>query len=576
MAENSFEVINHRQEAVEETIDWILNTREEFNTESGYCLKVAMDLPPVSRTEPEILVSAIEGILDRYNIQIPLDVRDQLLKNNQDEIIFFAPVLDKVLKPRTVVINTNPEIRALIVRGEPPIDGLDGKIEIGFDYNEKPGKLLPDGTIDFRNINKFPQVYEGQVIMTIYDPTDGTPGTDVEGRLIPPNKGHAFEVDVGQGVKKRMYYDEEEKRNFYEYMADRSGIVICEFENDIRDVYHLKKIEIRNQIVVRNIDFSTGNIGDVIEEVRCVVDVIVEGDIRRNFAVIVDGDMEVKGAVEGQSIDVSGELKAAYVSSAVKAGKKIEVKSALNAKLESDELVLVYREVVRCHINSPVVVMQPKGTPVILIGQCDVEAQRLYIDKCEIRSSLTAEIGKGLFDELHQLELRRVMLKRSLDSCRVELKNKAMILLEKIKIKKNAFGNNMDREFEFVKDLGIRLLKGEIGFEQVVLELKQWGKIENNANIPLFKALYALTEAKEKESKVVQDLEAIEIQKKKLEQELSRMEVSIKGILKGSGRITVRCNEQSFKWYADTSSKRTYITVQLNYIPGQGMVVSEL
>ncbi|OCC15474.1 hypothetical protein DBT_1221 [Dissulfuribacter thermophilus] len=576
MIENSSEELDLKKEAVEDITEWILNTIEEVNTESGYCLKVAMDLPPISKAEPKILVSAIEGILAHYNIQIPSDIRQELLETQQHEAVFLAPALGKDLRPRTVSINTNAEIRALIIRGEPPIDGLDGKIEVHFDYNEKPGKFLPDGTIDFRTINKFPQAYAGQILLTIYEPTNGTPGTDVEGRLIPPKIGHAFEVDVGEGIEVRRDYDDEEKRHLYEYLADRSGIIICDFENDIRDAYHLRQIEVRNRLIVRNIDFSTGNIGDLIEEVRCVADVIVEGDIRGNFAVIIDGNLEVKGAVEGERIDVSGELKAAYIRSSVKVGKKIEAWTALNARLKSDEFVLIRREVARCLIISPIVVMQPKGIPVILIGQCDVAARRLYIDRCEIRSHLNVEIGKDLFDELDQVFQKREMLKRSIESLRVELKDKAMIFLEKIKTIKNAFGNHKDREFEFLKDLGTRLLKGEIGFEEAILQLKQWGKIENNVNLPLVKALKSFIDTKENEARVTQDLEAIEIQKKELEQELSRMEVRVKGILKGCGCLNIRCNEQSFKWYADASSERTQITIQLNYIPGQGMVASEL
>ncbi len=576
MVENSFEEFDLNKEAVEDITDWILNTIEEVNTESGYCLKVAMDLPPISKAEPKMLVPAIEGILSRYHIQIPPDIKQELLETHQHEAVFLAPALGKDLRPRTVSINTNAEIRALIIRGEPPVDGLDGKIEVHFDYNEKPGRILSDGTIDFRSINKFPQAYAGQILLNIYEPTKGTPGTDVEGRLIPPKIGHAFEVEAGEGIKVRRDFDDEEQRHFNEYLADRSGIVICSFENDIRDAFHLKQIEIRNQLTVRDIDFSTGNIGDVVEEVRCVADVIVEGDIRGNFAVIIDGNLEVKGAVEGQRIDVSGKLKATYIRSSVKVGEKIEAWTALNARLKSDELVLIHREVARCLIISPIVVMQPKGIPVILIGQCDVTARRLYIDRCEIRSHLNVEIGKDLFDELDQVFQKREMLKRSIESLRVELKDKAMIFLEKIKTIKNAFGNHKDREFDFLKDLGTRLLKSEIGFEEAVLQLKQWEKIGNNVNLPLVKALKSFIDAKENEARVTQDLKAIEIQKKELEQELARMEVRVKGILKGCGCLTIRCNEQSFKWYAEVSSERTHINIQLNYIPGQGMVVSEL
>ena len=289
-------------ESQEDIAALILSTLEELRTDGGYCLKVSMDLPPMSRVENDKLLDGIDAILRQYNIEIPPDIRKELQTKTQCEVVFLAPSLHDGLRPRTVAINTNAEVRSLFIRGEAPIDGKDSRIEVHFDYSEKPGRLLPDGTIDFRNINKFPQAKEGQILLSVYEPTQGTPGTDVEGGRIPPKTGNEYSVDAGEGIKTEKRYDDEEKRYFTAYIAERPGIVICTFEGGVHDAEHLRQIEIRNKITVKNIDFSTGNIGDTAEEVRCVADVTVEGDIKGSFAVIIDGNLEVKGAVEGEKV----------------------------------------------------------------------------------------------------------------------------------------------------------------------------------------------------------------------------------------------------------------------------------
>ena len=560
------------EETEQEIINWILDTVDELRTDEGYCLKATMDLPPMSRVDNSVLINCIEAILAQFNISIPPDILRELSENSQHEAVFLAPSIHKELRPRTVSINTSADIRAIFIRGEPPIDGKDGKIEVHFDYTEKPGRLLPDGTIDFRNINKFPQVKEGQVLLNIYEPTRGTPGTDVYGGHVPPKEGRAFEVEAGDGIRVERKYDDEEKRYFNSYLAEKAGIVICHFEGDIRDAFHLRQVEIKNQITVKDIDFSTGNIGDAVEEIRCVADVTVNGDIKGSFVVIIEGNLEVRGAVEGEKVDVSGDLKASFVRSSVRIGKKAEIGSALNATLKSDELIVVEREVARCVIRCPNLIFQPKGTPTVLIGQCQARVLTLNARGVEIRSHFVVILGEELLKQLDQLNKRRDAVERELEGLSVEFKDKATIFIQKIKMLNGIAQKVDDKELIFLQEVGTKLLKGEIGHEETRALLAKWGSIENPGNLTILKALTSLIETREDEERLSSELEAIGRQEEGIKEQLSRMYVQLEGSLKGSGKLEVVCGRQVLKWQADASGKNTPISIEVRYVLGKGLV----
>ncbi len=565
-----------RNEIEADSTSWILDTLDEVRTEDGFCIKAAMDLPPISRLQGEELLNSIETILKQYNIEVPPDIRREILDGSQHEAIFLAPATHKGLRPRTVAINTSAEIRCLFIRGEPPIDGKDGKIIVHFDYTEKPGRLLPDGTIDFRNINKFPQVIEGQVLIDVYEPTPGTPGTDVAGGHIPAREGKSFQVEAGEGIRTERKYDDQERRYYLSFIAEKSGIVICSFDGDVRDAEHLRNIEIKNKITVRDIDFSTGNIGDALEEVRCVADVVVEGDIKGRFAVIIDGSLDVRGAVEGEKIDVSGDLRAAFVRSSVRIGGKAEIASALNASIKSEDIVVIEREIGRCSIEAPTLILHPKKTNKVLVGQLDASVQSFYGKGCEIRSKLVVEMGRSLLDQLKTIEKREASLMREIEVVQGKIKDRALIFFQKIKMIKSAMKNRKDKELEYLQELGMRLLKEEIHTDEVLEVIDKMGSSQDSGIQSIVKALRSFAISKDEEERFIDELEAIKLQKEGIREKLSRMEVVMDGVIKGSGSVEIVCGEENLKWQTRPSGDEFPLRVQVTYVPGEGLVTKEL
>jgi hypothetical protein len=158
--------------SVQEIVQWIREGIEEERTGSDI-IRVIMDIPPVRRIEGAKIITALKEILSEYAIQLPSDVTDAIEKGISEEFMFAAPAREKYLRPRNVMINTAPEVCTLMISGEEPVDGDPGFLEVHYDFSVKSGKLLPDGSIDFREMNRFPQARAGELLLRLYEPTEG-------------------------------------------------------------------------------------------------------------------------------------------------------------------------------------------------------------------------------------------------------------------------------------------------------------------------------------------------------------------------------------------------------------------
>ena len=96
------------------------------------------------------------------------------------------------------------ELKTLtIAQGSFPGEGKDPEIAYHFETNPlKAGKLLEDGTIDWKDRGEIPQVDEGNLLVEIVPGIDGTVGMDVFGNEIPALPIAKISLNAGKGVKK--------------------------------------------------------------------------------------------------------------------------------------------------------------------------------------------------------------------------------------------------------------------------------------------------------------------------------------------------------------------------------------
>ncbi|MBN2800511.1 MAG: DUF342 domain-containing protein [Deltaproteobacteria bacterium] len=176
-----------------------------------------------------------------------------------------------------------PRVSEVVARGLPAVDGEDGRLEVVMDLGPRPGRLLPDGTIDFRSRAIFEEVAAGALIAVLRRPTGGTEGFDVTGRITRQRPGRDLRLETeGDAL-----FD----RETGEVRASRAGVVSL-----VRA--HLLRVSAL-QTIKGDVDYATGHIhsGGSVE---------IRGSVRPGFHVEAAGDVLIHGAVDSAEIRCGG------------------------------------------------------------------------------------------------------------------------------------------------------------------------------------------------------------------------------------------------------------------------------
>ncbi len=233
--------------------------------------------------------------------------------------------------------NKEPQTGVLIAKGQMPVHGKDSKLDFKIDlFTQQVGKQLEDGSIDYREINKYKVVYKDGEIVSRTPPAPGTPGQSVCGDALECKNGREIRMNTGKNI--RTQTDEAGVDHFF---ATVSGAVSYSAERKFLDVLTEIKIE-------GDIDYNVGNLvfpGNV----------YITGFVQGGFVVkatgkvyvgksisnaLVESDMDVnvkEGIIGGSTVRAKGQVQALFVE---------------NSQVEAAGDILIRESVVDSHIGS--------------------------------------------------------------------------------------------------------------------------------------------------------------------------------------------------------------------------------
>ncbi len=222
--------------------------------------------------------------------------------------------------------------------GKDKVDGEDGEYQyaINTNINRKP-KLLPDGSVDYHNIDLFVQVKEGDLIATYIPPTTGIYGFQVTGEMQQPTKGKEQKKLHGKGVL------EISEGRFIATMKGRieqNGLVI----NIVEGYIHNGDLTMNDGNIFFDGDvLITGDVGDhvIVESTK---NIEVEGMVGASF-LKAGGDIIIKGGVNAKDegkIESDGGVSAKFLERAtIFAGKDIQSNYILHSNIRTEGYVIV-------------------------------------------------------------------------------------------------------------------------------------------------------------------------------------------------------------------------------------------
>lgn len=222
-----------------------------------------------------------------------------------------------------------------IAVGKPPVNGTDGYFEYFFDpAPERKPVELPDGSVDFQNMDLCEEVREGQKLAFYHKAGNGEQGKSVTGRILPTKKGKDLLPLRGKGFTLL-----EDKRT---YICNQSGKV--ELSSG--------KMEITSVVMLPEVNQATGNVrfegnvsiaGDVGSGavIEAGGDVIIDGFVENAF-IYAKGDVILKKGVNGGNIEAEGSVCGKFFESVnVRAGRSIQVNYCLHSNLFCEDTINV-------------------------------------------------------------------------------------------------------------------------------------------------------------------------------------------------------------------------------------------
>lgn len=216
--------------------------------------------------------------------------------------------------------------KILVALGKPAIDGKDGFYEffVRTDLPRIPAPL-PDGGVDYINIEAFEMVEEGQKLASYHPAEAGSDGTNVFGESIHARRGLEIPTLKGQGFSLSpdgmTYYARVSGK--FEFLNGRIVITnMVVIREDVTGVYG--KIDVDGSVYVVGSVHSGGYIkaaGDIIVEYNVEAAKLIAGGnimIKRGSCSKHDCYIEEGGEVSGSffeaaNINAEGNVKANYI-----------------------------------------------------------------------------------------------------------------------------------------------------------------------------------------------------------------------------------------------------------------------
>jgi len=284
------------------------------------------------------------------------------------------------------LVKARSDMNILCATGERPRDGDDAYLKYHVDIESQGRPVeLEDGSVDFKNINTFLSVTEGQLLVEKIPPTLGTPGKDVLGLPIKAKPGKDISMPLGKNVT----------------VVDNCRLIAA-IEGQLHIVR--KRIDVVPTIeVAADVDYSTGNID-------FVGNVIVHGSVQSGFSIKAGGNVEIRGTVSGGMVEANNIIIRMGVKgmkrSVIKSRGRLVTKFIENATVYADQEVIISDVVLNSSIFAGVKVIVEGRRGIVIGGRISAgETIRIRTagNQSHVVTDLEVSVNPFLKDELHNL-----------------------------------------------------------------------------------------------------------------------------------------------------------------------------
>jgi len=464
----------------------------------------------------------------------------------------------------TLTILLTSKLLHLTLEGTPVIPSQDGTIaESYFDSESCPGAVKKDGKIDFREINKYPIVKAGDKLFFIARQSQGKPGMEYDGNIVQVPTALPLELNLKGGVDRVDRVDDQGNIIGHFLVASKTGVVLLTRIDD-----KIAGIEISDELDVKRLDYSTGNIGT---KFLCPISMKID-TICGGFKIRARG-MVAANVLEGGEIETDSQaiINTIEPGSIVRAQKDIIFHFARNAILTSETgCITILDELMDSTLLSRDISFEKnRGT----LTNNTLDAETIFLKNIYFCGENALYFGRRLFSDRQALfDARKNLEKEMLSLNETEKELMEHFFHELKRLTKTLKTNPLLREN--IKNL--ILATRTMDFDTLDSELETIGKLMNTKEVATIKnQLVTLKQIKNRFFKEQEE----ELKKKIQEtnQRMSAMSLTIEGFLRRAATLKIYTgeeeNEISLKpavFIESEKNEDTLIKIQGTYHPRQG------
>ncbi|MCF6248760.1 MAG: FapA family protein [Desulfobacula sp.] len=357
----------------------------------------------------QIISKALLQLMPRFNIKpslFILGLRDLFQKKiaPDENEVFHTQINDweDTLHDDDKSINRSLEIilskktLQVTVTALSPVPCIDGRIDKSyFNHEQSAGKLLKDGIINFKEINKYPIVNAGDKLFHIGHEKQGKPGISFDGKLLPVREAVPLMINIGPGVER---IDDVDDGTFdsrgYHLQAQTTGVVLLDWDDD----GIVRGIQIDDEVEIKRLDYSVGNIGT---QYTCPISARI-GIICNVFKIRINGRVQVDIS-EGAEIITNNEAQISLVQSGsnISALKDIEISSSSGSNISSEEgCITINNELIDSNISAPDIVFKKSRG---LLTNNLIKTNKLFFNGLYLSGENIIHFGCSLFSQKETL-----------------------------------------------------------------------------------------------------------------------------------------------------------------------------
>lgn len=532
----------------------------------------------------QVILKAIFQLLPRFNVKpvsLMMGLKELLATDSKtgEQAVFETAVsnpesilyADDQIFSRTFKAVATPKVLRIILKGTPAVPSIDGQIaESYFDHEKTAGALLKDGIINFKEINRYPTVKSGDRLFHISPEKQGRPGISFDGKLIPVEEARPMVITIGPGVDKTIdFTDTSANVKGYFLHALKTGVVVIDWDKDGNPL----SIAIQDEIEIKRLDYSTGNIGS---RFVCPISAKI-GIICNGFKINVNGRVQADVS-EGAHIETnnSARVSICHRGTTVSAAHDVELASAVGSFIRSESgTVTIESELLDSKIEAPKITFdKPSG----LLTNNRITTNNIQLKGLNFSGVNVIYFGSGLFARKKELIKSLGGVKDKL----LDLTNNEKILMEKLQVelkKMTPLAQTYPDLTPHIKQ--VILATKTMNFKTIMSEMDRIQ--ERNNTKPVFQTRLIFEELEKlpkKNRTQTIEKEAVDKQIRDIDREMEFLKLDIEGTLRKGATIKIFCGNLEGKEMAkpdflieSEGENHSYISVKGSFSHRKGFEI---